>query len=254
MGHALSSVSEMLSDMILEGLCKSKLQNSAQHHTVVAFVWSSNGAKQGAELSQIEDSCKTSYWSDDENWKLPRKFLHPPVCKNYKTVKGCVHGENAISDTFSQKESPKRSRRNVVKKDQLRYWRSLFNWVVYLAILTSYPRKSTLRESGKLGSKHSVKFSKGTWHQIKILESKGPSQGIMQKCAPHERTLCSPTFEVRSHEETLHQERFAPQSSVGFGETCLQAQEFGQNYVLYSYWSKGDAGHLLQRDQRNANS
>ena len=34
----------------------------------------------------------------------------------------------------------------------------------------SHPRKSFLRESGKLGSKHTVKFSKGTWHQIKIWE------------------------------------------------------------------------------------
>ena len=31
----------------------------------------------------------------------------------------------------------------------------------------SYPRKSILRETGKLGSKHAVSFSKGTWHQKK---------------------------------------------------------------------------------------
>ena len=31
----------------------------------------------------------------------------------------------------------------------------------------SNPRKSILREFGKLGSKHTVKFSKGTWHQMK---------------------------------------------------------------------------------------
>ena len=33
-----------------------------------------------------------------------------------------------------------------------------------------------------------------------------------------------------------------PQSSVGFGETFLQAQECGQSYVWNSYWSKGNAG------------
>ena len=32
----------------------------------------------------------------------------------------------------------------------------------------SYLRKCILREPGKFGSKHAVKFSKGTWHQIKI--------------------------------------------------------------------------------------
>ena len=42
---------------------------------------------------------------------------------------------NAISDMLRQKESPTRSRRKVVRKDQLRYWRSLYNWVVYLKIL-----------------------------------------------------------------------------------------------------------------------
>ena len=49
----------------------------------------------------------------------------------------------------------------------------------------SYPRKSILREPGMLRSKHTVRFSKGTWHQIKIRKRKGPSRGIIQKCAPH---------------------------------------------------------------------
>ena len=53
------------------------------------------------------------------------------------------------------------------------------------------------------------KFSKGTWHQIKIRERKGPSRGIIQKCAPHGRSPCAPKFGERSHEETLHQERCA---------------------------------------------
>ena len=65
----------------------------------------------------------------------------------------------------------------------------------------SCPRKSILREQGKLGSKHTVKFSKSTWHQIKIRERKGPS--------PHERSPCAPKFGEKSHEETFHQERCA---------------------------------------------
>ena len=56
----------------------------------------------------------------------------------------------------------------------------------------SHPRKSILREKGKLGSKHAVK---GTWHQIEIRERKGPSRGIIQKCAPHEASPCAPQFE-----------------------------------------------------------
>ena len=37
------------------------------------------------------------------------------------------------------------------------------------------------REQGRLGSKHAVTFSNGTWHQIKIRDRKGPSRGIIQK-------------------------------------------------------------------------
>ena len=73
----------------------------------------------------------------------------------------------------------------------------------------SYPRKSIPREPGMLGTKHAVKFSKGTWYQIKIRKRNGPSLGIIQKCAPHERSPCAPKFEDRSHEETLTQERCA---------------------------------------------
>ena len=36
----------------------------------------------------------------------------------------------------------------------------------------SYPRKSVLREQGRLGSKHTVKFSMGTWHQIFLKKGK----------------------------------------------------------------------------------
>ena len=86
----------------------------------------------------------------------------------------------------------------------------------------SCPRKSIVREPGMLGSKHAVKFSKGTWHQIKIRERKGPSRRIIQKCAPHERSLCAPKFEDRSHEETLHQERCARGVAWNFGENIYK--------------------------------
>ena len=44
---------------------------------------------------------------------------------------------------------------------------------------------------------------------MKNRERKGPSRGIIQKCEPHERSLCAPKFGESSHEETLHQERCA---------------------------------------------
>ena len=118
-----------------------------------------------------------------------------------------------------------------MRKDQLHYWRS----TTQLGCVSqdSYPRKSFLREPGMLGSKHTVKFSKGTWHQIKIRERKGPSRGVVQKFALHGRSLCPSIFGERSHEETLIRER-----CVALGEKPLQAQEFGQSYVLCSWWSQ----------------
>ena len=62
--HALLSVSEMPSDAILEGLYKSKLQNSAQLRDCDGIVWSRRCSKQwDTELSTIENCSETSYWS-----------------------------------------------------------------------------------------------------------------------------------------------------------------------------------------------
>ena len=105
----------------------------------------------------------------------------------------------------------------------------------------SYPRTSVLREPGTLGSKHTVKFSKGTWHLIEIRERNGASRGIIQKCAPHERSPCALKFEERSHEETLTQERCARKTAWDFAIFSL-AQEFRQSHVLCSWWSYWYAG------------
>ena len=64
-----------------------------------------------------------------------------------------------------------------------------------------------LREDGKLGSNHIANFSKATMRHAKIREKKGPSQGIIQKCEPQERVPWVPTFEERTQNETLRQER-----------------------------------------------
>ena len=41
-----------------------------------------------------------------------------------------------------------------------------------------------------------------------------------------------------------------PQSSMGLGETYLQAQECGQSYVLYICWSQGHAGAHVEKTRR----
>ena len=64
----------------------------------------------------------------------------------------------------------------------------------------SHPRKSVLRKERKLRSNYAGRFSKSTWHHVKVRDKRS------HKCEPHER---SPKFEERSQEETLHQERCA---------------------------------------------
>ena len=41
----------------------------------------------------------------------------------------------------------------------------------------------------------------------KILEKKGPSPGLIQKCEPQERNPWAPKFEERTQDKTLNQER-----------------------------------------------
>ena len=101
--------------------------------------------------------------------------------------KGCVFGDKCRFRHVEAEEKPsKKSKRGGAK-----------GLVAFLKESTqlgcesqdSYPRKSILREPGILGSKHTVKFSTATWHRIKIRERKGPSRGIIPKCARHGRSL-----------------------------------------------------------------
>ena len=107
-----------------------------------------SGSKQESSLDKSEIPCRFKFWLRQKE-KPSKKFK-----------KGCAKGSVAMLKESSQL--------GCVSHD-------------------SYPRKSILREPGKLGSRHAVKFSKGTWHQIKIRERKDPSRGIIQKWAPHER-------------------------------------------------------------------
>ena len=58
--------------MVLEGLYKSKLLDPVQLQTVLALYDQETVVNNGqlCYLFKIEDSCKTSYWSNDENSKL----------------------------------------------------------------------------------------------------------------------------------------------------------------------------------------
>ena len=124
-----------------------------------------------------------------------------PCVKIISLKKDVYMATNAISDMLRQKESPAKSQRRVVPKDQLLCWKSLYNWVVYLKILF---RENLFHVNLENWNRNTPsKFSKGTWYHFKIRERTGPSRGIIQKCPP---LACASKFEEISHEETLHQE------------------------------------------------
>ena len=107
--------------------------------------------------------------------KLQKKKRHVKVgifpCVKTTTLRmGASLVKHAVSDMLRQRKSPAEGQRNVVQKDQVHYWRSLHNWVVYLK--NSCPRKYSTW-TRKIGSKHAVKLSRGTWHQIKNSGKKG---------------------------------------------------------------------------------
>ena len=83
------------------------------------------------------------------------------MCLNYKSSPGCTYDEkwrflHVEADGQPSKKSDKS------RKDQL-----LLKESIQLGCVSqdSRPRHCILREEGKLGSNHTVKFSKGTWHQ-----------------------------------------------------------------------------------------
>ena len=98
----------------------------------------------------------------------------------------------------------------------------------------SYPRKSILRERGKLRSKHTVKFTNG---HLAPNQKSGKKGSIGRSClkvrtswAQH---VCSQIWGTTTWGDPAPW-KMRPQSSMGFGETYLQAQECGQSSVFSS--------------------
>ena len=134
---------------------------------------------------------------------------------NYKSEKGCVRGDKCHFRHVEAEGKPHRRSRKGGAKGSVAILKESFQ--LGCVSQDSYPRKSILREPGRLESKHAVKFSKRTWHQIKIRERKGASRGIIQKCARHERSPCAPKIGEGSWRDFAPRE-MRPQCSVGFGE------------------------------------
>ena len=135
-------------------------------------------------------------------------FWHPPVRQNYKSETGCNIGDKCLvrhteADRHHSKKKSKKSggkigrltegAKNiwVVCPKRLSHWRSLF-----------------YRRAGKWDQIAPSNSPRARDH-IKNRERKGPSQGVLQKCEPQERSSCAAKFEDDTLQETLQQERCA---------------------------------------------
>ena len=165
-----------------------------------------SGKKQENSRDKNEIPCRFKFCTNPSC-----RFWHPPVCVNYKSEKGCTHGDKCHFLHVDAEESPTKSQRKVVREDQLRYWRSLHNWVVYLKILIRGNLFYVNLENWDLNTPSNSPKAPGT--KSKFGKERVHREVFIQKCAPHERSLCAPKFEDRSHEETLHQERRARKAS-----------------------------------------
>ena len=137
---------------------------------------------------------KRAKFHDDTGFVKNRyvNFGTLPCVKTTSQKKGCTHGKKCFFRHFEAEEKPDRRSKKGGAKGKV----SLLKESTQLGCTSqdSYPRQSILHEPEDLGSKHAVKFSKGTWHQSEIREKKRPSQGVVRKGAPHERGPCAPKF------------------------------------------------------------
>ena len=167
--------------------------------------------RRGETPSGTRDEIRCRYLLGGNCTSLSCNFWHPPVCLNYKSESDCTYDEkyrfrHVETDGQPSKKSNKSGAKDLLKE---------YNWFVCLKILIR--EKSIPRKKRKLGSNHTVNFSKGTWHHIKIQERKdGSSWSVIQKCEPHERNSCAPEFEERTQVETLY---------MGLDEKYVQAQK-----------------------------
>ena len=79
------------------------------------------------------------------------------MCLKYKSEKGCENGDKCHFRHVEAEGKPNKKSKKDAAKGSVATLKSLHMWVVYLKIF--YQRKSIPREPGKLGSKHTVKFS-----------------------------------------------------------------------------------------------
>ena len=150
---------------------------------------------------------------------------------------------NAMFHMLRQKETPAKSQREVVRKDQLRYWRSLYNWIVYLKILIRespfYVNKENWDQSTPSNSPRAPGI-KSNFGKERFIAKYYPSVRLIS-------AVLARQYSGKDHMRKPCTKKDAPAKQRGIWRTYLQAQEFRQNYVLYSHWSKSNAGIYFKK-------
>ena len=113
-----------------------------------------------------------------------------------------------------------------------------------------YPRKSFLREPGKLEKNTPSNSPKAPGTNFKFGKAMTPSRGITRKCAPHERILCAPKFEERSHEETSRREGCARRTALDLAKIIYKLKN--SDKASFFLRSKCNAGTDEQKKKNRA--
>ena len=152
-------------------------------------------------------------------------FRHPPVCRNYKSEKRWIYGSNCL---FRHADGEEKLRKRSKKESTHGAVAILKHRKVQGCVSqNSDPKKSILRKAGQVrgnaSAGHTIRFSGRTRYEIRIRDTKGPSQGIIQNGDTHERNRWALKFEERTPKETLRQEDCAGKAAWWFGEKNIQA-------------------------------
>ena len=148
-------------------------------------------------------------------------------------------------------KSPAKSQRMVLLKDKLRFGRSIYPIGLCVSRFPAeriYPAKCR-----KIG----VEARRQILQTHIAAEKNSGKEGSIQRGhsearEPHERSLCAPKYEERSREISSQQERCARKAEWNLAKNVYDFKKCGQNHVLLSNWSYGNAGtHFkLTREKR----
>ena len=162
------------------------------------------------------------------------KFWHPPMCQNYKSEQGCIYGDTCHFRHVEAEGKPNKRSKKGGAKGAVATWKESIQ--VGCVSQDSYPRTSIIpREPGKLGTKHAVKFCKGTWHQKFNSGKKGSIARNYPKVCASMSVVLARQNSGKDHMWKPCTKKDAPAKQHGIWRKYSQAQEFGQSYVLYSY-------------------